>query len=537
MRLSLVTRVFAGFFLVFCLLSGVAVYAIASMIRMQSEVTLVKQGLLPVSARLATLNRELAQMAALLTNSQCEEVLWLRHALPEFEPFPRLEEVVVRLEELAAEDYLSDQSRQLFATVAADGLAVVRGNALFARQVQELAAAGVEVEGRSNRAFYASLTERFLFLTAATPADAVDPLLERMRDTLAASLGLLSRHVREMEAQANLAINSAWGNAREREERAVTISFYLGILALAVTLAVLILLVVWLRPLRTLRTVAQRISTGDYDHPAPTGRGDEIGALSDELNKMATRLKEREEMIRKQSGELLRADRFSTIGKMSTQIAHEIRNPLNALGLKLELLEESVAEVQDRLSPETFEELRRAAEAGGKEIDRLREITEYYLKFAKFPKVEKETVDLHTVLSDVVAFYEEEARRKGIVIEKELERPLRARADSNLLRHALANLLKNAIEAISGDDPERSGRIVVGAQRDGPRIRVTVRDNGPGIPPDEVDRVFEPFYSTKRSGTGLGLTLVQQVVTEHGGTIHCTSTPGEGTMFKLAIPE
>ncbi len=536
MRISLVTRVFAGFFTVFCLLSGVVVYSVVTMARMQSEVTLVKQGLVPVSARLAALYQELSQVAALLDRHGCEETIWVKHMLPDFRPFVTLEDIALAAEELAAEEYLSPQSRELFTAVALGATAVTRETNLPEKLGGELAIEGVETDLRNNRKFYRKLVSEFLRISSTVPVDAPDAQLTRTRRSLSAATSYLERQVREFGATANLAINSAWENAREREAEAVTWAFYLGILALIVTVIVLALLVYWLKPLRTLRTVAQRISTGDYDRPAPIQRGDEIGELSEELNKMAGRLKEREEMIRKQAEELLRADRFSTIGKMSTQIAHEIRNPLNALGLKLELLEESLDESRQNLPEKTYEELRDATVSGGKEIDRLREITEYYLRFAKFPEVEKEPVDLHTVIMDVLSFYEEEARRKGVTIEREVERPLRGRADPNLLRHAIANLLKNSIEAItSGERAE--GLIHATAHRDGKRIRIAIRDNGPGISSKEAGRVFDPFYSTKKSGTGLGLTLVQQVVVEHGGTISCGSTPGEGTIFKFSIPE
>jgi two-component system NtrC family sensor kinase len=537
MRISLVTRVFVGFLTVFVLLGGVVVYAVVTMSQMQSEVTLVKQGLVPISAKLSALYQDLTQVSALLDKKGCEETLWVTRKLPEFRPFATLQEVATSAEELAQEEYLSPRSRELFTAVASGVTGLIRGDDLARRLAGDLVAEGIEIDVRSNRVFYQKLIEQFLFISAATPVDFAATRRDLVRHSLAAATAGLARLVREYEATANLAINSAWENAREREAQAVTYAFYLGILALFVTVLVLVLLVVWLKPLRTLRAVAQRISTGDYDRPAPIRRGDEIGALSDELNKMAGRLKEREEMIRKQADELLRADRFSTIGKMSTQIAHEIRNPLNALGLKLELLEESVQEARQTLPPEIFETLLTAAQAGGKEIDRLREITEYYLKFAKFPEVEKESVDLHTVLTDVISFYREEALGKGVELVGDIERPLRSRADPNLLRHAVANLLKNAIEATTSSNETVTGAVEVVAQRDGGRIRIAVRDNGPGMTTEHSRRVFEPFYSTKRSGTGLGLTLVQQVVAEHGGSIQCISAPGEGTTFKLSIPE
>jgi len=534
MRLSLVTRVFAGFFLVLCLLGGVALYSVVTMDRMQHEVNIIKQGLLPASTRLHNLSQELGQVAALVANSSCEEVVWVAHRLPEMKPFDALTEIGRELDDLAASPHLSPRSRNLFTNASLQIEALLQGSNLLSGVATELnSTAGLTLPTESNPAIYEELISRYLVSAAA--AEMRGGTGRQVREAMRRATELLRKRVKGLEAGCNLALNSAWGNAQQREEDAVKVALYLGIAACVVVLAVLLLLLRWLKPLSTLRHMAQRIAAGDYSHPPPLYSGDEIGQLSQELAKMADRLKEREEMVRSQAQELVRADRFSTIGKMSTQIAHEIRNPLNALGLKLELLDDSVGEQKENLSAEAYRELTRSVEASGKEIDRLREITDYYLKFARFPEVEKERVELSMVVSDVVSFYQEEAQQKGVAIEREVERPLWARADPNLVRHALANLLKNSIEATSGGSEK--GRIIVKAWRKGNAIKLTVKDNGPGIPAGKVQRVFEPFFTTKKSGTGLGLTLVQQIVDEHGGTIACTSAPGEGTTFNLSIPE
>jgi two-component system, NtrC family, sensor kinase len=535
MRLSLVTRVFAGYFLMFCLLAGVVVYSVLAMHRMQSDVTIVKQGLFPISARLYRLNRDLGKAMALLEQEDIEQAAWVKSFLPQIQPFEHLEAIAAHLADLSRQGHLGLESQEFFATVSKQVTSLVRGDKLLTDLLVPLQQAGIVIQGRTDRERFSTLTEEFIRRNHV-PLDRLEYRTQAaLKHALTNATRRIGKEVRQLEASSNLAINNAWSSARDHEESAVRVALVMGVAALLVTVAVLILLLSWLRPLGELQKVARRIATGDYDHRASIRRNDEVGQLAEELNKMALRLKEREEMIRNQSDELLRSDRFSTIGKMSTQIAHEIRNPLNALGLKLELMDENVVESAADLPSTLHDELRKAIETAGKEIDRLREITDYYLKFAKFPKVEKEAVDLHTVLTDVLGFYGEEARRKGISIDDRIDRPLRTRADSNLLRHALANLLKNAIEATS----ERAGDGVISLEafRDGNKIRVSLRDNGSGIPRNQIRHIFEPFFSTKRSGTGLGLTLVQQVVSEHGGTITCASTEGEGTVFRIALPE
>ncbi|MBM4353438.1 MAG: HAMP domain-containing histidine kinase [Deltaproteobacteria bacterium] len=526
MRLSLITRMLAAYLLVLALLGGVAVYCIVAMTRMQEEVTIVKQGLLPISSQLNRLARDLSHASALLGKGECEDRLWLRSFLPELRPFDVLSSVRDGLLHLGDQEPLAVRSRELFSGVAAEITRLLDGEGedpeLVRRErYHELVAGWLDAEAAGG--IGPGATEE----SASGGGNATA--------RLAGAVELLRRLVRSYEATCNLAIHSAWSDSRARELGTVRTALYLGLGALILTLLIPVLLFVWLRPLSQLRTYARRIAAGDYGPSPSLEGGDEVGQLAQELGVMAQRLKEREEKIRKQAGELLRADRFSTIGKMSTQIAHEIRNPLNALGLKLELLEDSIDDVSDDLGEETRETLQDAIRSSGKEIDRLREITDYYLKFAKFPKVEKEAVDLQTVLCDVVALYEQEAHSRGIVVEHEVEGPLRAHADSNLLRHAVANLLKNAMEATAGMPGE--GRVLLKAFREGQRVRILVKDNGPGIPPEQLGSVFDPFFSTKESGTGLGLTLVQQVVQEHGGTVVCSSEAGEGTVFRISLPE
>ena len=548
MRLSLITRMLAAYLLVLALLGGVAVYCIVAMTRMQEEVTIVKQGLLPISSQLSRLSRDLAHASALLSRGECEDRTWLRSFLPELEPFEVLASVRDGLLLLGEQEHIALRSRELFSGVAGE--------------IDVLLAQPSDDPGRSMELRYHDLIEQW-FLARAAAQDAAtaggagetaaggagetaaggigtagavveDPVGEATAN-LAAFVERLRKDVRGYEATCNLGIHSAWSDSRAREVGTVRTALYLGLGALILTFMIPVLLFVWLRPLAGLRTYARRIAAGEYGPSPPMAGGDEVGQLAQELGVMAQRLKEREEMIRKQAGELLRADRFSTIGKMSTQIAHEIRNPLNALGLKLELLEDSIDEIGSDLGDDTRKSLQEAIRSSGKEIDRLREITDYYLKFAKFPQVEKEAVDLYAVLFEVVSLYEQEARSRGIVVEKELEGPLRAHADPNLLRHAVANLLKNAMEATAGMSGQ--GKILVRAFREGQRVRISVKDNGPGIPAEQIGSVFDPFFSTKESGTGLGLTLVQQVVQEHGGTVACSSEPGDGTVFKISLPE
>ncbi|GEM_PF-4756757 len=520
MRLSLGTRVFLAYFLVLALLGTVAVYSLRAMETMRREVVALRSGVFPAWGRLQRLVRDTSGAVGVLQKGTVQEVWWLAHSMGNWHPFDSLGSVAQGLEAIVAGSSLDSETKLRFGLLLAD-----LESMLDQGEGGEPTVAGerAEVE-RALSAFRAGLNE--------------GGSVEEWRDgpertELQLQLEALRDRLVSVEAAFDSDIERIWSRVEEQEGRTFRMAVYLGGFSALVALATSFLLVIWFRPLRLLRRFAQRVAVGDYDQPLLIKGSAEITDLASDLTSMVQRLKEREEMIRNQARELVKADRFSTIGKMSTQIAHEIRNPLNAMGLKLELMEEMLEERADDLS---VDEMKVAVGAIGKEIDRLREITDYYLKFAKFPRVEKEWLDISVVLTDIVTFYSEEARRKGIEVETNLERPMRVHVDPNLLRHAMANLLKNSIEAMHGQE-KGAGKIQVRSWRDGNSVRIQVKDSGPGIPVEVLDRVFEPFFSTKKTGTGLGLTLVQQVLQEHAGEVRVTSEPGQGTTFLVSIPD
>lgn len=513
MRISLGTRVFLAYLLVWGLLAGVAVYSLGSMESMRREVVQLRSEVFPAWGRLQRLVRDTSGAVGVLQKGTVQEVWWLAHSLGSWRPYKALEGIAENLRNLQDGEGL-------------DPLALSRFGAL-STDVERLLEEGWEEAEALNQTLVA-------FRNSLATGVSLEAWREgSLRSELQIQLESLRDQLVPLEAAFDTAVDGVWSQVEDREGRAFRVALVLGGVALLVAVATAFLLVAWFRPLGRLRSFAQKVSVGDYNQPLEVRGSDEILDLAADLKSMAQRLKEREEMIKNQAKELVKADRFSTIGKMSTQIAHEIRNPLNAMGLKLELLEELMEEGEQ---DDERKAMRSAVVAINKEIDRLREITDYYLKFAKFPRVEKEWVDISVVLTDIVTFYSEEARRKSIEVEMQLERPMRVHVDPNLIRHAVANLLKNAIEALHGQ--ERGARTIsVRSWRDGAGIRLQIRDTGPGIPAEVVAHVFEPFFSTKKTGTGLGLTLVQQVLQEHAGEVRVTSEPGGGTTFVMWIPD
>ena len=166
------------------------------------------------------------------------------------------------------------------------------------------------------------------------------------------------------------------------------------------------------------------------------------------------------------------------------------------------------------------------------EVDRLNGVTEEYLRFARLPKPAFAREDLNEILSGLVEFFAPELKQAGVAVTLDLAPDLPpVRADEGQLRAAFLNLVRNSREAMP-----RGGRISIRTRRVDDGVEAEVRDTGGGIPAEALQRIFDPFYSTKEKGTGLGLAFTQQVVQEHGGSVRCESAPGVGTVFTVRLP-
>ncbi len=227
--------------------------------------------------------------------------------------------------------------------------------------------------------------------------------------------------------------------------------------------------------------------------------------------------------------QLIATEHMATVGRISAQVAHEIRNPLSAIGLNAELLDE---EFMLGLEGQSQTEARQLLSAIAREIERLNEITEGYLQLARMPRPKIQSCDLNTLVTDFIAMSRPEFKNKQIDIHLRLatESPL-TQSDPGQVRQALLNVVRNSMEAM----PE-GGNIIVETTLEASLCTIVITDDGPGIPQEEIHRVFEPFYSTKSSGTGLGLSLTQQILTDHGGSIQVEVHSPRGTRVSLLLP-
>ena len=325
-------------------------------------------------------------------------------------------------------------------------------------------------------------------------------------------------------------------NAGQRyEARAAWMTVLLALAAAATSTLVLLVVQATLRPLRQLGDSAKEVARGNYS----AGRAfrdrlaastDEVGALAREWNAMAAALQERELRLR-------RSEQLAAVGKMAAQITHEVRNPLTAIGLNAELIADEFA------GPDS--EAQQLARAIVKEVDRLTNITEQYLRFARLPQPRFDRADLNDLLRSLLQFTGEELRSRGIALESQLLPELPAvMIDDNQVRQALLNLVRNAAEAMTdssreGGDGESERRLVVRSRLVGEdAVAIDVIDSGPGISEEARRQIFEPFFTTKKGGTGLGLALALEVVTRHGGKLVVESPlqNHRGTRFTLELP-
>lgn len=235
------------------------------------------------------------------------------------------------------------------------------------------------------------------------------------------------------------------------------------------------------------------------------------------------------------------AERMAEVGSMTAGLAHEIKNPLSTIGLNAQLLAEGVRELPTpEDDPAARDRILRRVDTLRREAERLRDVLEDFLQFAGAIRLELRSLDLNEVVSELADFYAPQADHHGVRLRTELaQRPMPAMIDATHLKQAILNLMINATQAMerSADTPrELILRTVPGGDAKDPRWELHVIDTGPGIPPEHMPRIFQPYYTTKAGGSGLGLPTSRRLVEEHAGRLEVHSEPGRGTDFVITLP-
>ncbi len=244
-------------------------------------------------------------------------------------------------------------------------------------------------------------------------------------------------------------------------------------------------------------------------------RGERIGAL--------LTLRDAESVHRIED-EIELSRRLAAIGRLTSGVAHEVKNPINAIVVHLEVLRQKLKEID----PDT----RRHMDVIGSEIQRLDRVVQTLVDFTRPVDLRLSEMDLRRMVDDVVQLASPAAEQHKVHIERQAGKdPIPVRIDADLVKQALLNIVLNGVQAM----PE-GGKLRLAVRREGDGALITVRDQGAGIPPDIRDKVFNLYFTTKKGGSGIGLAMAYRVVQLHHGTVEFTSVPGHGTTFYLRFP-
>lgn len=278
------------------------------------------------------------------------------------------------------------------------------------------------------------------------------------------------------------------------------------------------------RPIRALERSFRRVEEGDLDVAVTAGRDDEIGRLTSSFNHMVGRLRESREM----EDRLQESERLAVIGRLAAGVAHEVRNPLNAIKLTMQQLRDKTAPPDGDAARGDFERYYRTVT---RELDRLEGVVGAFLDLTRSESLSVEPMDLTRSVEKSVELFSADAADRDVTLTLETVGAFEITGDPARLATVWNNLLSNALAAT----PKR-GRITVSITRDGPAATVRVGDTGAGVDAETLARIWEPFYSGRPDGTGLGLGIVRSVVERHGGQVSATSTPEEGTIVTVTLP-
>ncbi len=276
-------------------------------------------------------------------------------------------------------------------------------------------------------------------------------------------------------------------------------------------------------PIKRIAQASKRIAEGDLVKIRDRDRQDEIGVLIKSYNEMVDKLIERKELEEK----LKKTEQLSIIGQLSSGIAHEIRNPLNFLSL-------SIGHIRERITEEQLEDrddLLKLLDDLIREIHRVNELIHNFLFLGKPIKLRREWVATEALVGEALQAVRDKVRT-GIQVEVQCSENGRGiYCDREYMRLCLVNLLLNAIQSI-----EDRGAVSVRSGVEDSFSFVAVTDTGGGIEREEIGKIFEPYYSTKKIGIGLGLTITKRFVEEHGGVISVESEKGKGTTITVKVP-
>lgn len=311
-----------------------------------------------------------------------------------------------------------------------------------------------------------------------------------------------------------------------------------------------------IRPIINLASATEKISAGDLAIRVDTASETEIGTLYQSFNAMTAKLQEHErkredfnrtleslvkertrelreseESLRQTQSELLHMEKIATLGRIATAVNHEIKTPLNVLYMNLQLLIRKINKC-DMGAHQLKNDMLELTRIIDNEISRINEIIEEFVKYARFPTPNFKKNDINRILTNIAEMITQNAQESEITIEVLPDQTIgMLQVDEKMMIQALLNLCMNAIQAMP-----YGGSLRLASKREGACTKILIGDTGEGIAAEDLERIFDPFFTKKDGGLGFGLAIVQRIVENHKGSISCRSEVGKGTVFEITLP-
>jgi signal transduction histidine kinase len=275
------------------------------------------------------------------------------------------------------------------------------------------------------------------------------------------------------------------------------------------------------RPLTVIEKTTQRIAEGDFKPLPVVQTRDETQSVVEAFNKMISELEKRQD-------QLVQAQKLSSLGILTSGIAHQLNNPLNNISTSCQIVQEEISEGNSEFIKKLLNNI-------DQEVDRARDIVKGLLEFSREQEFQQNLVNLENLVIRTTRLITSQLPA-GVEIFTEIPEELDIYVDAQKLQEVLLNLLLNASQAM----PNEVGRITVTAAEDKrtKEVEIMIKDSGCGIPDENLPHIFDPFFSTKEVGygTGLGLSVAHGIIEQHNGTLSVESRVGEGTVFTIRLP-
>jgi len=273
------------------------------------------------------------------------------------------------------------------------------------------------------------------------------------------------------------------------------------------------------RPVERLAAFSEKVARGEWEEPLTLHSVRELETLVDALDRMRRDLQTYRE-------KLVTSERQAAWSQMARKVAHEVKNPLTPIAISVADLKRSY----DQKRPDFPEILDQAVRTIGEEVETLRRLLQEFSDFARIPPPRPERCSVLELLGNLEALYGREVSAGRLVLRRPGQE-ITFTADAGQIRQALINLVKNGLEALNGD-----GRVTVSAQAGEDTVELSVSDSGPGLSEEQRANLFVPGFTTKTHGSGLGLTIVERIVSDHAGAIDVDAAPDRGTTFRIRLP-